>query len=293
MKRLTILILGAGLMASACGSRGAASLGPVPSGSPPRGSPSASPSPDPGTPTTPPTATTPPGSGQVVTFEVWLIRGGKLFVTERTDPFTPAVGQLSLDSLIEGPAAQERDAQVTTAIPAGVESDITDLANGIATVDLSGAFFQSEAATVRQRQAQVVYTLTQYDTIDKVTFTSPSLGVDTGSRSWARGDFEDLLPAILVESPLIGQHVANPVIISGTANVFEATVSIRILDRNGDEVARTFTTATCGTGCRGDYSVSVSYDVGSEQPGTIEVFESSAADGSMINVQSIPVTLSP
>jgi hypothetical protein len=292
MKRLTILILGAGLLASACGTRGAASLGPVPSGSPPIGSPSESPSPDPGKPTASPTAT-PPGSGQVVTFEVWLIRGGKLFVTERTEPFTPAVGQLSLDSLIGGPAAHERDAQVTTALPGGVDSDITDLANGVATVDLSGEFFQSNAQTLKQRQAQVVYTLTQYDTIDKVKFTSPSLGVDPGTKSWARGDFEDLLPAILVQSPLIGEDVANPVVISGTANVFEATVSIRILNRNGDEVARTFTTATCGTGCRGDYSVSVSYDVGSEQPGTIEVFESSAADGSMINVQSIPVTLSP
>jgi hypothetical protein len=292
MKRLTILIIGAGLLASACGSRGAASLGPVPSGNPPSGSPSGSPSPDPGTPTTSPTPT-PTGSGQTVTFDVWLTRGGKLFVTERTEPFTPAVGQLSLDSLIEGPAAHERDAQVTTALPGGVESDISALANGIATVDLSGEFFQGELSIVRQREAQVVYTLTQYDTIDKVKFTSPSEGVDPGTKSWARADFEDLLPAILVESPLIGEQVANPVIISGTANVFEATVSIRILNRNGNEVARTFTTATCGTGCRGDYSVSVSYDVGSEQPGTIEVFESSAADGSMINVQSIPVTLSP
>jgi hypothetical protein len=289
MKRLTILILGAGLLASACGSRGAASLGPVPSGSP-TVTPSGSPTPDPGTPTTPPTPT-PSGSGQTVTFEVWLLRGGKLFVTERTKPFTPAVGQLALDSLIEGPAAQERDAQVTTLIPGAVESDITVLANATATVDLSGEFFQSDSATVRLRQAQVVYTLTQYETIDAVEFTSSFEGAPPGS--WTRADFEDLLPAILVESPLIGQRVSNPVTISGTANVFEATVSIRILDQNGDEVARTFTTATCGTGCRGDYSVSVSYDVGREQPGTIEVFESSAQDGSMINVQSIPVTLSP
>jgi hypothetical protein len=292
MKRLTILIMGAGLLAAACGSRGAASLGPVPSGTQPSASPSVSPTPGPGKPTTSPTPTS-TGSGQTVTFEVWLIRGGKLFVTERTEPFTPAVGQLALDELITGPAAHERDAQVTTAIPSGVDSDITDLANGIATVDLSGEFFQSGNSVVRQRQAQVVYTLTQYATIDEVKFTSSFEGADPGEGSLTRADFEDLLPAILVESPLIGEQVANPVIISGTANVFEATVSIRILDRNGDEVARTFTTATCGTGCRGDYSVSVSYDVGTEQPGTIEVFESSAADGSMINVQSIPVTLTP
>jgi immunoglobulin-like protein involved in spore germination len=73
--------------------------------------------------------------------------------------------------------------------------------------------------------------------------------------------------------------------------VFEATVSIRILDANGREIAAAFTTATCGTGCRGRYSARVSYDVGADQVGTIEVFASSAQDGHTINVVRIPVTL--
>ncbi|HEV8420131.1 MAG TPA: Gmad2 immunoglobulin-like domain-containing protein [Actinomycetota bacterium] len=70
-------------------------------------------------------------------------------------------------------------------------------------------------------------------------------------------------------------------------------MSLRILDENGKEIAHTFTTATCGTGCRGDYSVSVPFNVDHEQRGTIEVFESSAQDGSAINVVAIPVTLLP
>ena len=102
-----------------------------------------------------------------------------------------------------------------------------------------------------------------------------------------------MLPAILVESPIIGARVSSPVTVSGTANVFEATVSLRILDENGNEIARTFTTATCGTGCRGDYSVSIPFNVDRQQRGTIEVFESSAKDGSPINLVRIPVTLMP
>jgi hypothetical protein len=81
--------------------------------------------------------------------------------------------------------------------------------------------------------------------------------------------------------------------VSGTADVFEAVVSVRILDSAGGEIARTFTTASCGTGCRGDYSVAVSYTVPNEEAGTIEVFESSAKDGQPVNVQQIPVTLAP
>ena len=68
---------------------------------------------------------------------------------------------------------------------------------------------------------------------------------------------------------------------------------VRIGDSAGHEIARTFTTASCGTGCRGDYSVTVSYSVPRTQPGTIEVFESSAKDGQPVNVQLIPVTLAP
>jgi hypothetical protein len=87
--------------------------------------------------------------------------------------------------------------------------------------------------------------------------------------------------------------VTSPVTVSGTADVFEATVSVRILDSAGHEIARTFTTASCGTGCRGDYSVTIPYSVPRTAPGTIEVFESSAKDGLPVNVQLIPVTLAP
>ncbi len=99
--------------------------------------------------------------------------------------------------------------------------------------------------------------------------------------------------AITLESPVAGAAVTSPVKISGTADVFEATVSIRILDAGGNEIARTFTTATCGTGCRGDYKQSVEFQVDAEQEGTIEVFEESAEDGSAINVVSVRVTLVP
>ncbi len=79
--------------------------------------------------------------------------------------------------------------------------------------------------------------------------------------------------------------------ISGTADVFEAVVSIAILDQHGKVIASTFTMATCGTGCRGTWETDVAYDVAATQPGTIRVYEVSAMDGSEIHVVNIPVTL--
>lgn len=85
----------------------------------------------------------------------------------------------------------------------------------------------------------------------------------------------------------------SPVTVAGTADVFEASVSVRIQDAVNNTIAETFTSATCGSGCRGDFSVDVPYSVGTEQRGVIEVFEVSAEDGSRTNVVRIPVTLTP
>jgi hypothetical protein len=148
------------------------------------------------------------------------------------------------------------------------------------------------------RLAQVVYSITQFSSVTGVRFQINGHGrtVVGGvpvQQPQTRAMDDGYLPAIVVENPNIGATIPNPAAVSGTADVFEATVSVRILDAAGNQIARTFTTATCGTGCRGDYSVSLPYSVTRQEPATVEVFEASAKDGSAINVQSIPVTLSP
>jgi immunoglobulin-like protein involved in spore germination/sporulation and spore germination protein len=295
VKRLAVLGLIVGFAAAACGGRGAASLGAAPGASP-----SESSSPAKGTPSAsrPPTSPSPSPSASM-TYEVWFQLGEHLFVTKRTQPFTPGVGSAALTALIAGPSSSERAAGVGLSVPSGTALLGLNIAKGLATVDLSAGFASGGGTLSEQmRLAQVVYTLTQFATVSGVNFRLDGQPVTVFSgqgivldHPQTRNDFEDLLPAILVEGPLVGQTVGNPVTVAGSANVFEATVTVRILDSKGHEIARTFTTATCGTGCRGDYSVQVDYSVSSTQPGTIEVFESSAEDGSPINVVDIPVTL--
>lgn len=102
------------------------------------------------------------------------------------------------------------------------------------------------------------------------------------------------LPAIVVETPAPGATVSSPVTIAGTAQVFEATVTVIVLDAEGAELARDFTTATCGTGCRGDYSTELAFEVDQEQAGTIVVQDDDAAGtGTPPHQVEVPVTLSP
>jgi hypothetical protein len=82
--------------------------------------------------------------------------------------------------------------------------------------------------------------------------------------------------------------------VSGSANVFEANVTVKVLDENGNVVGHGFTTATCGTGCRGTYSVPVTFKVSREQPGTIVVSDDDAAGtGTPPHQVRVPVVLVP
>jgi hypothetical protein len=123
-------------------------------------------------------------------------------------------------------------------------------------------------------------------TVDRVPLQLP------GDPGFAIPDGVEL-PPIAVALPIAGTVLHSPITITGSANVFEATVSIRVLDTDGNMLAEAFTTATCGTGCRGDFRTEVEVPIDAEQPGTIQVFEASARDGSMTNTVDIPVTLAP
>ena len=311
MKRLLILIISAvvsvGLLA-ACGTGGAGKLGPVPTGSagttggasPTGAASSPHPSGPAGTaqPTTP-AATSSQGTAGEVSLQTWFTRQGKLFGTQHGVPATVSVGRAALDQLLAGPSSAEYAAGVRSQIPAGTQLLGLTISSRTATVDLSSSFVSGASPSAMPlRIAQVVYTLGQFPTVTGVLFKLDGQGVTVlggvpVQQPQTTAMYDGYLPAITVQNPAIGEQVSSPVTVSGTADVFEAVVSVRILDSAGNQIARTFSTASCGTGCRGGYSVPVSYSVTRQEPGTIEVFESSAKDGQPVNVQQIPVTLAP
>ncbi|MBY8874197.1 GerMN domain-containing protein [Micromonospora sp. PLK6-60] len=300
MRRVLAPLLAAALLAAGCADARSGTLGPAPTlpapvtataPTSPAARPTAS-APAPPSPASPPPASPPPASPAataaaeptptgVVTVHLWFVRDGRLVPTARTRPATPATSRLALTELAAGPSPAEAATGMTTLLPAGVQ--IVRIAAGTATVAVPTGFDQGAAATVRLRRAQLVWTLTQFPTVRRVDLGD---GAPT-----TRADYAALLPPIVVTAPLVGQPVTTPVTVTGTAQVFEATVSIRILDRAGREIGTGFTTATCGTGCRGDYRTTVRYRLAVAGPGTIEVYEVSARDGSRVNVVAVPVAL--
>jgi hypothetical protein len=303
---LSVILAGLlGFLAASCGTgEGAESVGPVPSAPT-----------DLGTTSGTATATTldgetgeasetvpPPATKATVTYQVWFTEGDSLYVVSRTEKATRRVGTAALEALLDGPDSFEAESGVGTAVPQGSQLLGLTIDNGIASVDLTSEFESGGGSfSMFMRLAQVVCTLDQFPTVKGVLFKLDGEPVDVFSGEGlildhpvGCGDYEDFMPVILVTSPTAGTRIGNPVTIQGNANVFEANVTVRILDENDDEIARTFTTATCGSGCRGDFSVVVKYDVDREQPGTILVHDDDAAGtGTPPHQVRIPVILTP
>jgi hypothetical protein len=242
------------------------------------------------------------GTESLITYQVWFTRGESLFMVKRTQEATPRIGTAAMESLIAGPDTQEQAAAVGSQIPAGTQLLGLNVDNGVATVDLTSEFESGGgSASMNMRIAQVVYTLTQFPTVKGVLFQLDGQRVDVlggegviVDQPVTRKDYRSLLPAILVTSPQIGEKVGNPVTVSGTANVFEANVTVEIVDASGKVLGRTFTTATCGTGCRGTFSVEVPYEVSSATRALIIVHDDDAAGaGTFPHEVRIPVVLTP
>jgi germination protein M len=242
------------------------------------------------------------GESGVVHYKIWFHRGEQLYVVTRSRAATPRVGSAALADLLAGPTSTEHDTGIGTQIPDGTELLGLSIDNGIATVDLTSEYESGGGtASMTMRLAQVVCTLDQFPTVKGVLFQLDGSAVDVlGGEGIVIDhplrcrDYNDLLPAILVTSPAAGETVPTPVTITGSANVFEANLTVEIRDASGKVVGTAFTTATCGTGCRGTFSVTVPYEVRSEQKGVIVVHDDDAAGtGHPPHEVRIPVVLQP
>jgi len=262
-------------------------------------------------PTEAPTAA--PGTGEepadLIDLKVYFLiaddlGGGNpaLVAVARRVPRTVAVGGASMRALLEGPTPYEAEhdplkSVVSTAIPEDTVFLGLDIKDGLATVDLSKEFESGGGSfSMGARLAQVVYTLTQFPTVERVRFRLDGQPVTVFSgeglvldQPVGREDYFDYLPAIFVDTPAVNAYVDSPVRIRGIANVFEAQFMAVIEDRNGAEVvAAKPVMASCGTGCWGEFDATIGGELEAELY-YLSVWEPSAMDGSRTKWRRYPI----
>jgi hypothetical protein len=315
---IAALLVAAALVVACGGASGPIGTVPVPSSSPEpsvaQGSPDVTPGPSdepsfepvepsnpnpsgaPGSPS--PQSPAPSSSGDVGTTVVrayeWLdgpSGSAGLVAVLREVPGTKAVATAAINALLSGPTPGEASRGISSQIPAGTQLLALTINGGVATIDLSSEFAAGSGTQAYQtRLAQVVYTLTQFPTVKGVGLLIEGNG---DSVVLKRTDYLQLLPAIWVDRPAWNAAIGNPAHVTGSADVFEATFRVAVLDGAGTSLADQQVMATCGTGCRGTFDTSVAYTISKAQYGTLRVYEPSAQDGSPVNVRDYRVWLTP
>jgi germination protein M len=243
-------------------------------------------------------STTSEPSGEEAEVRVYFARDGQVATAGRTVS-APAVARGAMTELLAGPDEFETDIGLTSEIPAGTDLLGVDIAGGEAVVDLSGEFEAGGGSLSMQvRVAEVVFTLTQFATVETVTIELDGAPVDAiggegvDATDLTRDDLQNVTPFILVESPVPGATVTSPLEVSGIANTFEANVQYSMTDGDGLIVDEGFTTASAGNGVWGDFSLTTSFAVPRAGLGAVIVFQEDAATGDQADVYEVPVRVS-
>ena len=147
------------------------------------------------------------------------------------------------------------------------------------------------ALPMQLRVAEVVFTLTQFDDVHQVTVTLEGKPVE-GAVNLKPADVEVVIPRILVESPVPGESVTSPLKVSGTANVFEGTVSYSVNAPDSAELDDGFTTAMGQEwGHRGNFTSTSTYTTQQHGLGRVVLWEVSMKDGSHMNIYEVSVNI--
>ncbi|MEU1273709.1 GerMN domain-containing protein [Streptomyces sp. NPDC005799] len=260
-----------------------------------------------GAPTTPrstdpqpstPSASTGAGAKPAARTAVYFLHGDKVSPAPRTVT-APATATGALRALLAGPSSSERHQGRTTAIPSGTLLHSVVIRDHVATVDLSGRYDDGGGSlSMRARLAQVVFTATRFSGVQKVRFEiDGKLVKHLGGEGVVingpvgRADFEDVCPAVLVESPMIGDTVRTPLRVWGTANTFEAVFRLKVTDAAKHTAADVRVRATSGTGTRGSFDVVFPYQATRSGPGLLTAYFLSAKDGRPVTVDTVPLTV--
>ncbi len=253
----------------------------------------------PASPSTPPSPAPTGTTAETTRLFVYFLRGEKLGVAERLVPRTTGVAVAALRELCDGPTREEREAGLGTTIPEGTELLGVTIRDGIAYVDLSSEYAGGGGSlSMTARIAQVVYTVTQFQTVQGVSFLLDGRAItELGgegivvSSPQTRDDWVDFEPAIFVEHPAVGSVLQSPFVLRGTASVFEGSFLAELRDASGRRIVRAVMQASEGGPGRGTFRKVIAFTTSAEK-GELIVYDVSMEDGSRRNQVRIPVSFS-
>jgi spore germination protein GerM len=244
---------------------------------------------------------------------------GALVPVNREVEATVAVARAAMEQLLAGPTEDERAHDVRvgtigTQIPEGTTLLGIDVENGVATVDLSGAFASGDILgddieSWAIRLAQVTYTMTQFPTVESVRFIvdgKPAAAIEghegTPIDLATRDAYADQRPGVFVDEPAWGGALTDPVTVFGLAQIAAEAPEFEppefhaaLVSRTTDEIVVQQTVrATCPTGCweppgGGPFQFEIAVPDGADRDDLMLRVWEIAADGSEVGMLQYPL----
>jgi len=193
----------------------------------------------------------------------------------------PDLGPLTLDLLLFGPGPWDAgplpdpvaaaEAQLGSAIPAGAELLGLEVADGLAMVDLSAEF----ATAPPEALAQVVFTATRLEGVQGVRFliegdpywlleeTTTLVPAASAPSDAAvvdpitRASFTSFQPTVMIETPVLGDTLRLPALLTGSITVEEAEVLLQLVAEDGSLLWSGTAEVPCGECPAGAFAAEV------------------------------------
>lgn len=155
----------------------------------------------------------------------------------------PEVLRGALSALLAGPSAAERGIGTASAVPTGTRLIDVALSEGLATVDLSGEFDDGGGSfSMTARVAEVVFTATQFDKVERVAFRLDRVpvqylggeGLDISEPQTRLSVGYSFTGGVLLDTPSPGATVRSPFHVTGESDVYEGQFPVEVW--SGDEL---------------------------------------------------------
>lgn len=240
---------------------------------------------------------------QVISLPVYYVKptGEETYLVREVHRL-PATGEPAVAAVQELISGTPTTPGATPIFPQNTRVLGVTVKDGLATVNFSREVLEQTAVGSEGEALalqSVVNTLTEFPEIRAVSLQVEGQ-VDERTRDWwghvglysqpFRRDLSRVYePAIWVSHPIPGQVAAVPLLVRGSARVFEGNINARLLDGQGNVLARGTASASKNAPDRGDFELRLNFTPPGQGEGLLEVFSINPRNGSEENLVKVNV----
>jgi hypothetical protein len=217
---------------------------------------------------------------------------------EHIIPHTKDALKAAVEELIKKEPQTE---QAINVIPRDTEVLDVNVENAVATVNFSKEVLNANVGSEGEILGiqSIVNTLTEFPDVEAVSFQVEGTSEGRAKDWWGHYGLYDqpfkrdvskvFEPAIWVTHPQPNQVTGVPILVKGSARVWNGSISIQLVDENNNILEQVHGSATKSAPLRGDFEMSIQFDPPNKGSGELQVFGRDPDNGLDLIKVTVPV----